>query len=462
MIAERIDVAIRGGTVVTASGSLAAEVGIAGERIAMVGRDVPRARREIDARGKLVFPGCVDIHTHLTSSGSWQPIDDFDHGTRAAIAGGVTTVATFAYQREGEALRPAVERALAEAARSRADFTFHVVLSDPTPQALADIAPLASEGHAGLKVFMVTPRFREREVDYLSALRVAGRLGVLTAVHAEDEAIVAFRTRELLLRGRTGVEWFPESRPPVAEEVAVRRAVAFAEIAAAPIYLVHLSSRGALAALRDGRARRLPVYGETRPIYLYLTREVFGRPDGAKWVGQPPLRERADVDALWEALADGTLDTVCTDHIPHRLADKLDPSHTFDKIPPGVANLETLLPMLYSEGVRKKRISVERLVELVATNPARIAGLAPRKGAIAPGADADVVIFDPERRRVVRAADMHSACDYDPFEGWEVIGWPELVLSRGDIVFADGTVRGEPGRGRFVPRSRSVPRSSGL
>lgn len=457
-----MDLAIRGGTVVTASGSFAADVGIVGERVARVGGDVPPASREIDARGKLVLPGCVDIHTHLTSHGSWRPLDDFDHGTRAAVAGGVTTVATFAYQADGEGLRPAVERALAEAAGSRVDFTFHVVLSDPGPRALADIAPLAAEGHAGLKVFMVTPRFREREVDYLSALRVAGRLGVLTAIHAEDEAIVTFRTKELLLRGRTGVEWFPESRPPIAEEVAARRAIAFAEIAEAPIYLVHLSSRGALAALREGRARGLPVYGETRPIYLYLTRELFARPDGAKWVGQPPLREQADVDALWEALADGTLDTVCTDHIPHRLADKLDPSHTFDKIPPGVANLETLLPMLYSEGVRKGRISLERLVALVATNPARIAGLAPRKGALAPGADADIVVFDPARRRVVRAADMHSACDYDPFEGWEVTGWPELVLSRGDIVFADGTVRGEPGRGRFVPRSRSVPRSSGL
>jgi dihydropyrimidinase len=201
------------------------------------------------------------------------------------------------------------------------------------------------------------------------------------------------------------------------------------------------------------------VYGETRPIYLYLTREVYDLPDGqgAKLVGQPPLRDQADTDALWDALRAGDLSTVCTDHLPHPAAAKTDPRHTFATIPPGVSNLETLLPMLHSEGVLTGRLSLPRLVELVATNPARLAGLAPRKGAVAPGADADLVVFDPARTRTIRAPEMHSAADYDPFEGRRVTGWPAVTISRGEVIFEDGRVLGAPGRGRFVPRARFSP-----
>jgi dihydropyrimidinase len=195
------------------------------------------------------------------------------------------------------------------------------------------------------------------------------------------------------------------------------------------------------------------VFAETRPLYLYLTRAQFDRPDAALWVGQPPLREADDVDAVWSALADGTLDTVGTDHIPHTRAAKLAPGLTFDRIPPGVSNLETLLPMLYSEGVRKGRLTLARLVEILATAPARIAGMYPRKGVIAVGSDADLVVFDPDAPRTISAAELHSACDYDPYEGWEVTGWPEAVISRGELVFADGAVMGSPGRGQLVRRA---------
>src|SRR5947209_6983898 len=253
-------------------------------------------------------------------------------------------------------------------------------------------------------------------------------------------------------RGRTGVEHFPESRPVEAEMKAVREAVELAERTGAAIYLVHLSSRPALDALREGK-ERARVLGETRPLYLYLTRAQFDRPDAALWVGQPPLREADDVDAVWAALADGTLDTVGTDHIPHTRAAKLAAGLTFDRIPPGVSNLETLLPMLYSEGVRKGRLTLSRLVEVLATAPARIAGMYPRKGALAAGSDADIVIFDPNARRTIHAADLHSACDYDPYEGWDVTGWPEVVLLRGEVAFERGDMRAKPGRGGFVPRS---------
>ena len=409
------------------------------------------ATRVIDARGKFVLPGCVDLHTHLASTPTFTPLDDFEHGTRAAIAGGVTTVVSMVYQ-EDASLAGGTERGMRDAERSLADFSFHIVVTDPSDVARAEIPGLVRDGHAGLKVFMVSPRFVERRDDYRLLLRAASQAGALVAMHPEDYAIVAARTADLHQNGRTGVEHFPESRPVEAETKAVAEAVDLAATTEAAIYLVHLSSRAAIDALRDGK-RRAHVFGETRPLYLYLTRAQFARSDAALWVGQPPLRERDDVDAVWTALADGTLDTVGTDHIPHTRAAKLAPGLTFDRIPPGVSNLETLLPMLYSEGVRKGRLTLARLVEVVATAPARIAGMYPRKGVLAVGSDADLVVFDPEARRTIRASELHSACDYDPYEGWAVTGWPEVVLLRGEVAFERGDVRAKSGRGRFVPRS---------
>ena len=399
-----------------------------------------------------MFPGCVDLHTHLASTPTFAPLDDFAHGTRAAIAGGVTTVVSMVYQEDGS-LRRGIERGIRDAAQSIADFAFHVVVMDPSEAARAELPALVRDGHAGLKVFMVTPRFVERRDDYRLLLRAAAEAGAVVATHAEDHQIVAARTAELHASGRTGVGHFPASRPVEAEVKAVREAIDLAEETGATIFLVHLSSRAALDALREGKRRGVRVFGETRPIYLYLTRAQFDRPDAALWVGQPPLREADDVAAVWAALSEGTLDTVGTDHIPHLRAAKLAPGLTFDRIPPGVSNLETLLPMLYSEGVRKSRLTLARMVEVLATAPARIAEMYPRKGVIAVGSDADVVVFDPSARRTIRAADLHSACDYDPYEGWDVTGWPEVVVARGEIVFERGELRARAGRGRFVTRA---------
>ena len=432
----------------TARGSSRADVGVKDGRIAAVG-DVPRAERELDASGKLILPGCVDLHTHLASTPTFTPLDDFEHGTRAAIAGGVTTVCSMVYQ-EGT-LRAGIERGMRDAGRSLADFAFHVVVTDPSDAATGELPSLAADGHAGLKVFMVAPRFDERISDYVRLLRAAAEAGMLVAVHAEDHAIVARATAELHSAGHDDVRYFPESRPPEAEDVAIRGATQLAAKTGAALYFVHLSSRVAVAALAEAKARGLVVFGETRPLYLYLTRERFERPDAALWVGQPPLRERDDVDAVWDALRLGVLDTVGTDHYPHRRAAKLAPGLAFDRVPPGVANLETLLPMLHSEGVRRGRLTLERMVDVLATSPARIAGLQ-GKGDIAVGGDADLVIFDPDLVRTIRASEMHSACDYDPYEGWEVTGWPTLTLLRGQTAYADGEIVAMPGQGRLVVR----------
>ena len=434
---------------VTARSHERADVGISGGKITAVG-DVGKAQRDIDARGLLVLPGCIDLHTHLASTPSWTPLDGFETGSRAAIAGGVTTVVSMVYQEDGS-LRRGVERALRDARTSIADYAFHVVVTDPSDAAMGELPALVAEGHAGLKVFMVMKQFRERTNDFLRLYAEAKRNGMVVAVHAEDHGFIADATAALYAEGKTAVRYFPESRPVEAEVVAVRQAIQHAEITGASLYLVHLSSRQAVLELAAAKRRGVTIFGETRPLYLYLTREMFERVDAGLFVGQPPLRERDDVDAIWAALADRSLDTVATDHIPRTRAQKLAPGLAFDKIPPGVSNLETLLPMLYSEGVRKKRITVERLVDLLATTPARIAGMS-AKGEVAVGKDADLVLFDPERTRTIRASDMHSAADYDPYEGWEVTGWPRVVLLRGAVAY-DGAIRASAGSGRFVPRA---------
>jgi dihydropyrimidinase len=439
---------------VSARGSERADVGIDGGRIVKVGR-LPATERSIDATGLLVLPGVVDLHTHLATTPTFTPLDGFETGSRAAIAGGVTTVLSMVYQEEGS-LRRGIERGMRDAESSICDFAFHAVVIDPSADAIAELGPLAREGHAGVKVFMVTKRFLERKSDYLALYAAAAKEGVLVAVHAEDYLLIERSTAALHLAGRTGAQHFPASRPVEAEVLAVRAAIEHAAATRARTYLVHVSSAAAFDEIRAAKAaRRAPLFAETRPLYLHLTRELFATPEAPLYIGQPPLREKADLYAVWRALADGTCDTVGTDHYPHRKIAKVAPGLTFDKIPPGVANLETLLPMLYSEGVRKERLTVERLVDVLATTPARIAGLK-TKGEIAVGKDADLVLFDPTEKRTVRASEMHSACDYDPYEGWEVTGWPRTVILRGQVAYDRRQIRAESGSGRFAPRS-AVP-----
>src|SRR5438093_2495980 len=345
-----MDLAIRGGTIVSGQGQRSADVGVANGKVVQVGGIVPGATRELDARECLVLPGCVDLHTHLLGAPRFEPLDDFWSGGRAAAAGGVTTIGDFSHQVVGETLSPAIERGVLGARGALVDYVFHVVLNDPSPAAIADIPRIAAEGHTSLKIFMVSEAFASRRLDYLRALRTAGRAGILTLVHAEDHGIVAFLTSELLAAGKRSVKWFPESRPPLAEETAVREAVAYAAVAEAPILLVHLSSRQAIDAVRAARDHDCNVHAELRPIYLYLTRAAFDLPndEGAKYVGQPPLRETADVAAMWSGLAAGDFCTLGTAHFPHSSASKLAAGLDFSTIPPGVSNLETMLPMLYS------------------------------------------------------------------------------------------------------------------
>ncbi len=456
------DLVIKGGTVVTSGGLAVCDIGVRDGTIAHIGGDLDGAR-VLDARGKYVFPGGVDLHVHLTSAVDPRPgvevrPDDFYTGSLAAIAGGVTTVGNMTFQRKGESLRHALERDLDAAHRLAAvDYILHPVLTDPVDEALRQIPDLAAAGHTSLKLFMVFENFDTHVDAYLQAMRLAAQHGMLVLVHCEDGALIRHLGRQLIAEGKAEARYYPECRPVHSESAAVERAVAFARATGATIYVVHLSSSAALESCRRARTNGLPVYVETRPLYLYLTRERFEEPDGAKYAGAPPLREATDREALWRGLHQGDVQCVCTDHAPWTLAQKLDPALTVATLRQGVADLQTLMPMLFSEGVLKGRISLGRFVELTATNAAKLFGMYPQKGTIAVGSDADLVIWDPQARQTIDGATMFSKAAYSPYDGWDVTGWPVCTISRGEVVFENGQVTARPGRGRWVRRNRTMP-----
>jgi dihydropyrimidinase len=368
----------------------------------------------------------------------------------------VTTIVDYAFQPQGGSLADAIEKWNAKA-RGRAiiDYGFHVAILDPSPETIAEIPRIVERGVTSFKIFMMQG-FEARARDFLRAFKAAGDSGALLAIHAEDEHLIGFCTERLLTAGNDGVKHFAASRPPLSEAAAVRRALAMTELSDAPAYFVHLSSLEAVDEVRRARARGRVVLAETRPIYLYLTEERFLEPNGAKYVGYPPLRSAEHRDALWSALADGTIDVVATDHCSWTLERKVSASR-FTRMVPGMSNLETLVPMLYSEGVAKGRISISRWVELTATNAAKIFGMYPRKGAIVEGADADLVVFDPNRKVTINSREMHSRADYDPFEGFEVTGWPTMTISRGVPIVTNRKVEAPAGRGEFIARARFSP-----
>jgi dihydropyrimidinase len=455
-----LDLVVRGGTVVTAGSSGAADVGVLDGRVVQLGGPM-HGRREIDASGKLVLPGGVDVHVHLSAPAPAGPddelwVDDFYSGSLAAIAGGITTVGNMTFQWPGESLADALGRDRASAERDVAvDVLLHPVLTDPSTASLAELPGLAAQGYASLKVFMVTPEFDANVEAYIEAIRTAGSLGMMTMIHCEDGAIIRCICRELAALGRTAVQHWAESRPVYTESAATERAIAISRATDAPIYVVHLSSRAALEACRRARADGIQVSVETRPLYLHLTSELLEGERGGMYVGAPPLRARDDLEAIWNGLRDATIQCVCTDHAPWSMRQKLDPSLDVTTARQGVADLDTSLPMLHSEGVRTGKISIERFVEVVATNPARLFGLYPRKGTIAVGSDADLVVWDPELVRTVAAADLRSRSDYSVYEGREVQGWPVVTVSRGDVVLEGGEISAEKGRGRLLVKERA-------
>jgi len=458
---EPPEIVIRGGLVVTETGRLEADLRIRDGVIAEIGRNLAPAgnTRTIDAAGKLVLPGGIDTHVHLNpvrTPATRPGADDFESASRAALAGGITTIGAFIGQDpDVPATRTLVEAADAASRTTIADAILHFTIGDPTRLAPTDLTMMRERGVTP-KIFMRGMAFEQHLAGNLRLIEAAGKAGLLTQLHAEDAAILAGAMDRLVAQGRTALvgQNFADSHPVEAEEVATQRAVGFAEFTGAPIYLVHMSSERAVRVAEGARARGLPVFTEVRFIYLHLTRDAFNRPDGPTFTGAPPLRHQADRDYLWAALARGSLDVVNTDHVGYTRAEKMDPGNSIQRPREGSNFLQDQMPLLYSEGVRKGRISLERMVAVTATNPAKLFGLYPKKGAIAVGADADVAVWDPDLTRTIRDEDILSNGRFSIFAGWEVTGWPIVTIRRGQVVYENGRVIAAPGSGRLAPRIR--------
>jgi dihydropyrimidinase len=446
------EVLLRGGRVVNTDGSRLADVRIVGERITEVGpRLVPGDdARIIDAVGHLVMPGGIDPHAHL--QGSF--VDDLTTGTSAAVAGGITTVGTFAYAEGDETAVEAMDRWLAEVSRMAVgDVFFHASSWPPTPEFAEMMPDLAARGQPSHKIFMTRGNFGEYRREVINIWEAARDAGVVTLMHCEDGAILDAALTNLREQGRTSLAYYAESRPELAEITATQDAVALCAHTGAPMHFVHLSTARTLDAARDPAFGPLPISIETRPLYLYFTEEWLRGPEGPLYIGQPPLRPASDVEAMWEGLRDGRINMLATDHAPWTRAQKMDPELNVARLRPGVSDLRFVRPVLFSEGVRRGRLSMERYVEVTSTAAARAFGLYPDRGVIREGAFGDVMILDPERTHVVDASDDPSNSDYTPFQGWALTGWPVMTIRRGEVVYEDGQVVGRPGSGRAALRT---------
>jgi dihydropyrimidinase len=455
------DTIIRNGSVVTATDTYIADVAIANGKIAALGSDLPvqNASKVLDASGKLVLPGGIDVHTHLDMPfGGTTSADDFETGTRAAAFGGTTTLVDFAIQYKGQRLRQAFDTWMSKAAsKAVCDYAFHCIVTDVSGGQLSEMNDLVHEGVTSFKLFMAYPGvFMLDDGSIFKALQTTSKNGGLVCMHAENGSAIDVIVQQALAEGKKAPKYHALTRPTTAEAEAVGRAIALAEIAGAPIYIVHLSCNEALEKVREARDRGLPVYAETCPQYLYLSLENFDVPDfeGAKYVFTPPLREKWHQEKLWNGLKQDHLQVVSTDHCPFCFKEQKELGRDdFTKIPNGGPGVEHRMSLIYSGGVAGGRFSVNRFVELVSTTPAKLFGLYPRKGTIAVGSDADLVIFDPKRKHKISAKTHHMRVDYSMFEGIEVTGMADVVLSRGKVVVEADKFLGRVGQGEFLKRS---------
>jgi dihydropyrimidinase len=455
------DLVIRNARVATASDTFDCDIGIRAGRIAQLGAAQERGEREIDAAGRVVTPGGVDAHCHLDQpmEAPARMADNFDSGTRSAACGGTTTVIPFAAQAKGQSLRAAVVDYHARAeGRAHVDYAFHLIVSDPTPEVLEHELPaLIAEGYTSFKVYMTYDDLKLDDGQMLDVLDVARRHGAMAMIHAENADCIEWLTKRLEAAGRTAPRWHAHARPMLVEREATHRAIALSELVDVPILIVHVSGKEAIEQIRWARGHGLSVFAETCPQYLFLTAEDLGIDDsyhGAKCICSPPPRDKANQEVIWNGLNDGLFTIFSSDHAPFSYDDPAGKKPhgkeaPFRHIPNGIPGLETRLPLLYSEGVLAGRMTVNRFVELTATNPAKAYGLHPRKGSIAIGSDADLVIWD-EREVLLRNELLHHAVDYTPYEGMKLRAWPGLTLSRGEVVWDGQNLQSRAGRGRFL------------
>ncbi|MCS6876849.1 MAG: dihydropyrimidinase [Geminicoccaceae bacterium] len=457
------DLVIRGGTVATASDAFQADIGIRGGRITAIGSNLTDAAAEIDARGLIVTPGGVDPHCHIEqlAATGLMNADTFESATASAALGGTTTVIPFAAQHLGMSLAAVVEDYHRRAERGAiVDYAFHMIIADPRPEILREeLPPLARSGHASIKVFLTYDRLVIDDEKLLDVLEAARNHGLLVCIHAENHGMIRWMGRKLVERGYTAPRYHGPSHPRIGEVEGIHRAIACAALVDQPIMIFHVSTAEGAAVIHRARGEGRKVWGETCTQYLLLTSAELDRPgiEGAKWICSPPLREPSDQEALWWALEVGTLQCVSSDHAPYRMdvSGKLakGPAPSFKEIANGMPGLELRMPLLFSAMVSEGRLGLCKFVELTATAPAKIYGLHPAKGTIAPGSDADLVLWDPMRVVTIADAPRRDNAGYTPYAGRSVRGWPVRVFLRGREIVREGELLGRPGEGRFLPRS---------
>jgi len=455
---------IRGGTVVTATDTYPGDILIEDERISAIGTSLAiPADVTIDAKGRYVLPGGIDVHTHLDMPfGGTTSADDFESGTIAAAHGGTTSVVDFAIQYKGQTLRQAWEAWMKKAqGKAAIDYGFHMIITDLPDSVEAEMDTLVREGITSFKLFMAYRGvLMLDDGSIFRALSRTGENGGTICMHAENGDVIDVLVRRALAEGRTAPKYHALTRPARAEAEATYRAICLAEMAGVPLYVVHLSAAEALEKITEARDRGLPAHAETCPQYLFLSYANYEEPgfEGAKYVMSPPLRAAGNEEALWRGLAGNDLQAISTDHCPFCMKEQKElGKNDFSKIPNGAPGIETRLHLVYDGGVRKGRISLNRFVELTSTSPAKIFGLFPKKGTVAPGSDADIVIFDPEKKHTLSARTLHMRVDYNPYEGREITGKVETVLSRGKVIVQNDKFTGKAGAGEFLkrkPRSR--------
>ena len=458
---------IKNGVVVTAGDTFQADVLIESEKVTTIGQNIPEAGHEvIDAAGLLLLPGGIDVHTHLELPfGGTVSSDDFFTGHKAAAFGGTTSHIDFAIQPIGGSLREGVVEWHAKSERKAAiDYGFHVAITDLRDEVMKEIPAMLEEGITSLKLFMAYKGlFQVDDTTLFRAMMTAAENGMLIMVHAENGDVIADLTTKLLAEGKTAPQYHAVAHPALAEAEATGRAVALAGIAGAPLYVVHVTCEEAVEQIALGRAKGLPVMGETCTQYMFVFEEDLARPnyEGAKFVCSPPVRQPKDASVLWKALADNTLQAVSTDHCPFwfeggiegRIPGKELGKPSFDKIPNGMPGLEDRLPVMWHHGVNGGRYNANRFVEITATNPAKIFGLYPRKGTIAVGSEADIILWDPQKEHTISAETHHMNTDYNVYEGMTVKGWPVRTLLRGRSIVIGDEWHGQAGSGNFLERS---------
>jgi len=446
---------IRGGTLVLPGSALEADLLVQGERIKAVGRGLPVVHDTvvIEAEGCLVLPGVIDAHVHIAlDTGIYRTPDDWFIGTRAAACGGVTAVVDFATQFPGQTLREAVEARLEEAGDAVIDYAFHVMVTDLPPGREGELADLVELGTPSIKLYTTyRPNYYADDATILRLMEAAADLGVLPLVHCENDDLVTARTEALVEAGQTRWRFHGQSRPALAEQEAIRRVLFLAEAAGCPVHICHCSTARSVALVAEARDDGQEVTCETCPQYLLLDNSVYQGPEPWRYILQPPLRDPEEPDALWSLVEAGAVDLLVTDHCDYTREQKVA-ADDFTRTPGGLPGLETLLPLAYTYGVAEGRMSLPQMAAMLSTNPARLWGLWPRKGNLLPGADADIVVYDPRPEGTIRAEDLHHLAGYTPYEGMRVQGRVEVTISRGQVIYREGRFLGRKGRGRFIPR----------